>query len=96
MWETYMPAFEACIKEAKATHVMCSYNSVNGVPTCGNKGLLTEILRDQWAFDGFVVSDYDAWANILKTHHYVPDMESAGVEIPPLATEQPIICAREH
>lgn len=78
MWETYMPAFEACIKEAKATHVMCSYNSVQGVPTCGSHGLLTEILRDQWGFDGFVVSDYDAWANIRNTHHYAPDMEGAA------------------
>eukprot|EP00040_Diaphanoeca_grandis_P032448 m.196622 g.196622 ORF g.196622 m.196622 type:complete len:903 (+) comp32628_c0_seq1:29-2737(+) len=78
MWETYMPAFEACIKEGKATHVMCSYNAVNGVPTCGNKGLLTEILRDQWNFDGFVVSDYDAWAEILTTHHYATDMEDAA------------------
>jgi len=78
MWETYMPAFEACIKEAKATHVMCSYNSINGIPTCGSKGLLNHILRDQWKFDGFVVSDYDAWANLLNTHHYAKDMEDAA------------------
>ena len=46
LWEDYLPAFEQCIKIAKATHVMCSYNSLNGVPTCGNKGLLTTVLRD--------------------------------------------------
>ena len=60
MWETYMPAFESCVKDAQSSHVMCSYNSIEGVPTCGNKGLLTTILRDQWKWDGFVVSDYDA------------------------------------
>ena len=37
----------------------CRYNSVNGAPTCANDGLLNKILRDQWKFDGFVVSDYD-------------------------------------
>ena len=79
MWETYMPAFEQCITEARATHVMCSYNSVNGVPTCANSGLLNTILRDEWNFDGFVVSDYDAWADLLVTHHYVSDYEAAAV-----------------
>ena len=53
-WETYMPAFHACVVKAKATHVMCSYNFVNGVPSCGNKGLLTDVLRTQWNFSGFV------------------------------------------
>ncbi|GMH73110.1 hypothetical protein TL16_g06094 [Triparma laevis f. inornata] len=61
MWETYMPAFQRCVVEAQATHVMCSYNSLLGEPTCGNEDLLTDILRDQWNFTGFVVSDYDAW-----------------------------------
>lgn len=49
----------------------CSYNSINGVPTCAEAGLLTEVLRGHMEFDGFVVSDYDAWANIVQTHHYV-------------------------
>ena len=48
MWETYMQGFESCIKDAKAMHVMCSYNSLNGVPTCANGGLLNSILRDTW------------------------------------------------
>ena len=47
---------------------MCSYNGVNGNATCGNHGLLTTILRDTWKWDGFVVSDYDAWAEIWGTH----------------------------
>ena len=41
---------------------------MNGNATCGNKGLLTTILRDTWKWDGFVVSDYDAWAEIWGTH----------------------------
>ena len=78
MWETYMQGFESCIKDAKAMHVMCSYNSLNGVPTCANGGLLNSILRDTWKFDGFVVSDYDAWANLFLTHKYAPDLETAA------------------
>jgi beta-glucosidase len=78
MWETYMQGFESCIKDAKAMHVMCSYNSLNGVPTCANGGLLNSILRDTWKWDGFVVSDYDAWANLFLTHKYAPDLETAA------------------
>eukprot|EP01087_Luapelamoeba_hula_P014948 TRINITY_DN4436_c1_g1_i1.p1 TRINITY_DN4436_c1_g1~~TRINITY_DN4436_c1_g1_i1.p1 ORF type:complete len:494 (+),score=58.07 TRINITY_DN4436_c1_g1_i1:1-1482(+) len=74
MWETYLPAFKACTVEAAATSVMCSYNSINGVPTCGDKSLMTEILRHQWGWDGFVISDYDAVANIYNTHHYTSTM----------------------
>ena len=54
---TYEPAFHACIHEGGARSVMCSYNAVNGVPSCGNAGLLTGRLRDAWGFDGFIVSD---------------------------------------
>ena len=79
-WESYAVGFEACVKRAKAMHVMCSYNSVNGVPTCANKGLLSTILRDQWQYEGFVVSDYDAWANIYDTHKYSSDMEGAAAD----------------
>ena len=47
---------EACIVEGQAQSVMCSYNSINGVPTCGDEQLLNGILREQWGFEGFVVS----------------------------------------
>ena len=78
MWETYMPAFRACVSEAQGGHVMCSYNSMNGVPTCGNEELLNGVLRRQWNWPGFVVSDYDAWAQIYETHNYCPNMTCAA------------------
>ena len=78
LWETYLPVFEACVKKANVSHIMCSYNEVNGVPACGNKQLLTNILRTQWGFPGFVVSDYDAWAQIFQSHHYCPNMTCAA------------------
>ncbi len=77
-WETYMPAFKACVQEAKGSHVMCSYNSLNGVPTCANGGLLNTVLREKWGFDGFVVSDYDAWTEMKDTHKYVDSYEDAA------------------
>lgn len=52
----------------------------SGVPTCGNRGLLTTVLRDTWKWDGFVVSDYDAWANIVKTHQFNATMEAGAAQ----------------
>ena len=60
MQETYLPAFQACVREGQAASVMCSYNAVNGVPACANADLLQTTLRDQWGFQGFVVSDCGA------------------------------------
>mmetsp|Transcript_10541 Transcript_10541/g.12058 ORF Transcript_10541/g.12058 Transcript_10541/m.12058 type:complete len:955 (-) Transcript_10541:4-2868(-) len=78
LWETYLPVFESCVKDANVSHIMCSYNSVNGVPACGNGELLNGILRGKWNFTGFVVSDYDAWAMIYNTHAYCPNMTCAA------------------
>ena len=77
-WETYIPVFRACVVEAHGAHVMCSYNAVNGVPACGNGPLLNGVLRDRWGWQGFVVSDYDAWAQIRDTHHYCDTYECAA------------------
>lgn len=65
LYETYLPAFEACVKEADVEAVMGAYNRVNGEPCCGSKTLLKDILREQWGFKGHVVSD--CWA-ILDFH----------------------------
>lgn len=60
MAETYLPAFEALVKEAKVEAVMGAYNRVNGEPCCGSNWLMQDILRDKWGFEGHYVSD--AWA----------------------------------
>ena len=61
--EIYFPAFETAVKKAKPWTVMCSYNRINGVYTSENRWLLTEVLRDEWGFDGYVMSDWGATAD---------------------------------
>ena len=58
--EIYLAGFETAVRRAKPWTVMCSYNRVNGTYAAENKRLLTEILRDEWGFDGYVVSDWGA------------------------------------
>jgi beta-glucosidase len=58
--EIYLPAFERVVKQAAPWTVMCSYNQVNGTPAAEHRRLLTEILRDEWGFEGLVVSDWGA------------------------------------
>ncbi|NLJ96436.1 MAG: glycoside hydrolase family 3 protein, partial [Clostridiales bacterium] len=60
LYETYLPAFKACVQEAGVESVMGAYNRTNGEPCCGSKTLLKDILRDEWGFEGHVVSD--CWA----------------------------------
>ena len=60
LYETYLPAFEAAVKEAKVHSVMCAYNRYNDKPCCGSDLLLQKILREDWGFKGYVVSD--CWA----------------------------------
>ncbi|MEG0741564.1 MAG: glycoside hydrolase family 3 C-terminal domain-containing protein [Clostridia bacterium] len=60
MREMYLPAFETAVKRAKAWTVMCSYNRINGVYASENKEYLTDILRGEWGFPGYVVSDWGA------------------------------------
>ena len=68
--ETYLPAFEACVKEAKVEAVMGAYNRTNGEPCCGSKTLLEDILRGEWGFEGHVTSD--CWAvRDFHLHHKV-------------------------
>jgi beta-glucosidase len=58
--EIYLAAFETAIREGKPDTVMCSYNKINGVYASENRRLLTEILRDEWGFEGYVMSDWGA------------------------------------
>lgn len=64
LYELYLPAFKAAVQEGKAYSVMGAYNKINGFHCCENKRLLDEILRDEWGFDGVVISD---WGGVHKT-----------------------------
>jgi beta-glucosidase len=80
MKETYLAAFRATVVEAKAGSIMCAYNSVNGEPVCANPKMLQEILRSEWGFNGYVVSDCDAVADIYKNHKFTRT-EEEGVAV---------------
>lgn len=71
LYETYLPAFRACVTEGKVEAVMGAYNRTNGDPCCGNRRLLKEILRDEWGFQGHVVSDCWAISDFYKGHKVV-------------------------
>ena len=102
----YLPAFQACVSDAKAKSVMCrcvydvctvcpcacsvgfvrpyavhlcvragSYNAVNGVPSCADDRLMNQVLRGEFKFDGFVVSDYGAIPALMSDHKFVTSNE---------------------
>jgi beta-glucosidase len=80
LYETYLPQFERAVRDGKVAGVMGAYNSVNGVPACASSFLLDDLLRKQWGFDGYVVSDCDAISDIWRPqrHHYVNTPEEAA------------------
>lgn len=75
---TFLPQFKACV-DAGSWSLMCSYNSINGIPACANKQLLTDILRNEWNFKGYVVSDQGALENIYTQHHYTDGLLNASI-----------------
>jgi beta-glucosidase len=80
LYETYLPQFEMAVREGHVGGVMGAYNSLFGVPACASSFLLTDLLRKQWGFDGYVVSDCGAIHNIWgrEEHHYVATSEEAA------------------
>jgi len=76
--EIYLPAFEAAVKEAQPWTVMCSYNRVNGVYASQNHYLLNEILKNEWGFEGFVISDWAANHEAYESMKGGLDLEMPG------------------
>jgi beta-glucosidase len=90
MEDTYLPAFRATVMEARAQSVMCAYNSLNGQPACANTDLLQQHLRDDWGFQGYVVSDCGAVADVFNWHHYAATPEQGVTAVFEAGTD--LIC----
>jgi beta-glucosidase len=76
--DIYMEPFRAVFEEGGARSVMCSYNAVNGVPCADDPWLLTDVLRKEWGFTGYVISDYGAAGNVLDAFHQSATAEGAA------------------
>ncbi len=76
--ETYLPAFKMAVKEADVYSVMCAYNRFKGKPCCGSSPLLNDILRSEWLFTGYVVSDCWALVDFYGGHKVVPTKAQAA------------------
>lgn len=82
LYNTYLPAFKTLVTEAKVGGVMCAYNRVDSFPCCNNPFLLQTVLRQQWGFKGYVVTDCWALSDIVNGHHYVTtEAEAAALAI---------------
>jgi beta-glucosidase len=78
--EVFLPPVEAAVREAAVASVMPSYNEVDGIPSHANHWLLGSVLRREWGFTGFVVSDYFGVAELERKHHVVADLRAAGLK----------------
>jgi beta-glucosidase len=76
--ETFLPSFEAAVREARVMGVMPSYNEIDGVPSHAGRWLLGKVLREEWGFDGVVASDYDGIAQLESRHHVAADKAEAA------------------
>jgi beta-glucosidase len=76
--ETFLPSFEAAVKEAGVASVMASYNEIDGVPSHMNSWLLEKVLRQEWGFKGHIVADYYAITQLMDLHRVVGSKPEAA------------------
>ncbi len=90
LYEVFLPPFERCVKKGGAMSVMAAYNAVDGVPCSCSKRLLTDILRGEWGFDGFVVSDYSGMTDVCRAHHIADSTAKAAAMCMKAGLEAPL------
>ncbi len=76
--EYYLPAFESCVVDGNSESIMTAYNAINDVPCTLNTWLIQKVLRGDWNFDGYVVSDCGGPGLLVNGHHYVKTKEAAA------------------
>ncbi|XAR72445.1 Non-reducing end alpha-L-arabinofuranosidase, partial [Bertholletia excelsa] len=79
MKETFLRPFEMCVKDGDVTSVMCSYNKVNGIPTCADRKLLKDTVRGEWNLHGYIVSDCDSIEVMIDHQHWLNDQPEDAV-----------------
>jgi beta-glucosidase len=94
MVETYLAAFRTSVVDGKAGSIMCVYNAVNGIPGCASTDLLQKRLREQWGFDGYVVSDCGAVNDIHRNHKHTSTLGEAAVAAVKAGTD--LTCGTEY
>ncbi|OIV91566.1 hypothetical protein TanjilG_08978 [Lupinus angustifolius] len=80
MDDTFQPPFKSCVVDGNVASVMCSYNQVNGKPTCADPDLLKGIIRGEWKLNGYIVSDCDSVEVLFKDQHYTSTPEEAAAK----------------
>ncbi|MBA0563050.1 hypothetical protein Golob_008056 [Gossypium lobatum] len=78
--DTFDVPFKMCVQDGNVASVMCSYNEVNGVPTCADPNLLRNTVRGQWKLDGYIASDCDSVGVFYNTQHYTTTPEQAAAD----------------
>jgi beta-glucosidase len=94
LYETYLPAFEALVRDAKVYSFMGAYNRLYATPACASDLLMDKLLRDKWGFDGYVVSDCWAISDFYKFHKFVPDAAKASALAVKAGTD--LACGHEY
>lgn len=96
LWETYLPAFKDLVQKGNVKEVMCAYQRFEGEPCCGSTRLLQHILRDEWGFNGLVVSDCGAIADFWKPNRHGVSKDAAAASAKAVLSGTDVECGYEY
>ncbi|MBQ8674071.1 MAG: glycoside hydrolase family 3 C-terminal domain-containing protein [Bacteroides sp.] len=96
LWETYLPAFKDLVQKTQVKEVMCAYNRYEGDPCCGSDRLLHHILRDEWGFQGIVVSDCGAIRDFYAENHHETHKDEADASAAAVKSGTDLECGSSY
>jgi len=96
LWETYLPAFKDLVQKTKVKEVMCAYNRYEGDPCCGSDRLLMQILREEWGFEGIVVSDCGAIRDFFMEGHHETHKDRADASAAAVLSGTDLECGSSY
>ena len=96
LWETYLPAFKELVQKTKVKEVMCAYNRYEGDPCCGSDRLLMQILREEWGFEGIVVSDCGAIRDFFMEGHHETHKDRADASAAAVLSGTDLECGSSY